>query len=914
MRSTSLRTSSGSSLLLIGVLFAAACSHGARRTMPSGSGGSGNSQGTAGSMGSGGSGAVNTDPPEVVIPPGQAGAGGAPAKMACADDLMYRPSYSPGYSNGDHDRYLKMAQGIRAQMSPTEKAEQLRGVFSGEGSPQWHDIQRSYDVDNQVSGVRVKGFQYRDGPRGLNLDAPDGEGQNRTQTGTLKMEHGKSTAFPSPVARGAAFDVGLEYRIGMAMGDELVAANFSMLLVPCVNILRHPFWGRAQETYGEDTYLLGRIGTGLAAGVQEYGAACAKHWAANNIERNRPSINSELDTQTLREVYGRHFEMIIQDGGVSCVMAAYNKVNDVKSTQNRTLLTTILRDEFKFKGLVISDWWAMPGNDNSTLSQSERASNAIEALNAGLDLEVPWSLNYRAIEDLVSSGQFSQSEIDTRVDRVLAQKVRFNAHVMDRPVGLKPATTRYTMVARPGTDVPEGNISNNEAHIAIAEEAALKSMVLLKNCPASNKACNAPATDDSNVLPIKMAAGTPTRIAVVGPTIEYCSGGGLPGIQFCFQDDTNKGKINFATGIRTGDTGSSRVNVDLAKSVSPFAGVCQAVGGTVDRPVDPTACTGGSATVTTATTNGMDVTPSVNAAMAADFVVVVVGLTPYNEGEQYNGNDRESLSLDGKDHGRGYGNIHTNLVNAIAALGKPMVVVIEGGSAVSMPWLNSVPAVVMAWYPGMVGGAALGKLLLGKENFSGKLPITWPADESIAQLPVFNEAETGTTRMDYFLGYRRFDKMNVTPLYPFGYGLSYSSFQYSNLVVPCSTVTENGVINVTVDVTNTSPRGGEETAMLFVSFPSTENPRRSIKELKGFRRVGLDGAGQTEGCRYGNTQSPCASAKRITIPLRIQDLKYYDTTGANPSQYRWAIQKGTYTIKVGPNAATLPLTDTFQVP
>jgi beta-glucosidase len=913
MRSSCSR-SLGSSLLLIGVLFAAACSHGARRNMPSGSGGSGN-PGTAGSLGSGGSVAVDTDPPAVIIPPGQ-GAGGAPAKMACADDLTYRPSWSPGYSDADHAKFLAMAQTLRSQLNTTEKAEQLRGVFSGEGSSQWHDIQRSYDIDN-AAGVRIKGWQYRDGPRGLNLDAPDGEGQNRSQPGTYKQDHGRSTAFPAPVARGAAFDVGLEYRIGMAMGDELVAANFSMLLVPCVNILRHPFWGRAQETYGEDTYHLGRIGTGLAAGVQEYGAACVKHWAANNIERNRPGINSELDVQTLREVYGRHFEMIIQDGGVSCVMAAYNSVNGVKATQSKPLLTTILRDEFKFKGLVLSDWWAMPGFDNSSLGSDERRRNALEALDAGLDLEVPWSLNYRTIEDLVASGSISQSDIDVKVDRVLAQKVRFRAHVMDGKVGLKTPTTRYVMMPRSGSNVPEGHILDNDSHITLAEEAAVKSMVLLKNCPASNKACATPATDDTNVLPIKLnpaGAAAPTRIAVVGPTMEYCSGNGLPGIQFCFQDDTAKGKINFANGVRIGDTGSSRVNIDLTKSVSPFAGVCQAVGGTVNQAIDPTSCAGGTATVTTATTTGMDVTPAVTAAMAADFVVVVVGLTPYNEGEQYNGNDRENLSLDGKDHGRGYGELNTKLVEEVAKLGKPMVVVVEAGSAVAMPWLATVPAVVMAWYPGMVGGKALGKLLVGKENFSGKLPITWPADESLVQLPVFNEAEQGTTRMDYFLGYRRFDKMNVTPLYPFGHGLSYSSFQYSNLVVPCSTVTENGVVNVTVDITNTSPVGGEETAMVFVSFPSTDNPRRSLKELKGFRKIGLDGAGQTTGCRYGDAQTTCASSKRITIPIRVQDLKYYDTTAASPNQYRWAIQKGTYTIKVGPNSANLPLTDTFQVP
>ena len=720
-------------------------------------------------------------------------------------------------------------------------------------------------------------------------------GKDRDSPGTKVAEHGNATAFPVPVARGAAFDVGLEHRIGQAMGDELVAANHSMLLVPCVNILRHPFWGRAQETYGEDSFLLGRIGTGLTAGIQEYSAACAKHWAANNIERDRWIVNPQLDPRTLREIYGRHFEMIVQDGGVACVMASYNAVNGTKATQNKELLTTILRDEFGFKGLVLSDWWAMPGYTSSVLDTTTRTNSAREALLAGLDIEVPWSLNYKVIDEGLVPASIPESLINEHVDRVLAQKLRFNAHLMDRRVGLKAPTSTYVAA---GNGV--SSIGNNDDHIAIAEEAARKSMVLLKNCPMTDKGCAAPATDDSNVLPLRPAAGAITKIAVVGPTISYCGDATGPGIQMCSQDHTNNGTINFATGIRTGDTGSSRVNVDLEKSVEPVRRRLRDGGGTVDRKVSPTACAGGNGfSVTTATTNGGDVTPAVAAAQAADAVVVVVGLTPYNEGEQYNGNDRENLSLDGKDHGRGYGQLNTKLVQEIAKLGKPMIVVIEAGSVVDMPWLDSVPAVVMAWYPGMVGGRALGKLLLGKENFSGKLPVTWPVDAS--QLPVFDDMPSGTTKMDYFLGYRRFDLLKLTPRYAFGYGLSYARFQYANLQVPCSAVTKNGVVEVKVDVSNVSPRGGEEVVMLFVSFPTGPDgtPSRSIKELKGFYRVGLDGQGQTTDCRHGDATTPCASTKRITIPVRVSDLKYYDTS-VTPN--RWDVQQGSYRIVVAPSA------------
>ena len=904
-------------LLVIGLAFVAGCGLATRRErLGSGDGGQGNSTGV--------SGPIHGELPEEILPPGAAGAGGSPPKMACTDSPTYTLSYSPGYSDAEHQRYLAMAQSLRGQMTNlTQKAEQLRGVFSGEGSPNWEDIQRSFDNDD----LQIRGWQYRDGPRGLNIDQPVSVGDDRNSPGTKVAEHGSATAFPVPVARGAAFDVGLEFRIGQAMGDELVAANMSMFLVPCVNILRHPFWGRAQETYGEDSFLLGRIGTGQTAGIQQYSAACAKHWAANNIERDRWIVNSQLEPRTLREIYGRHFEMIVQDGGVACVMAAYNSINGTKATQNKELLTTILRGEFGFKGLVLSDWWAMPGYSTSTLDTTTRTNNARDALMAGLDIEVPWSLNYKVIDEGLVPASVPESLINEHVDRVLAQKLRFKAHVMGQRVGLKAPTSTY-VVGSNGVS----RITNNDDHIAIAEEAARKSMVLLKNCPMTDKGCAVPATDDSNVLPIKPVAGTGavTKIAVVGPTISYCNDATGPGIQYCNQDHTNKGTINFATGIRTGDTGSSRVNVDLERSVSPFAGVCEAVGGTVDRAISPTACAGGSQfTVTTATTAGGDVTPAVAAAQAADVVVVVVGLTPYNEGEQYNGNDRDNLSLDGKDHGRGYGMLNTRLVDDIAKLGKPMVVVIEAGAVVDMPWLANVPAVVMAWYPGMVGGRALGKLLLGTENFSGKLPVTWPMDAS--QYPTFDDMPSGTTRMDYFLGYRRFDMMKLTPRYSFGYGLSYARFHYANLQVPCSSVTKNGVVEVKVDVANTSPRGGDEVVMLFVRFPTgpAGTPSRSVKELKGFYRVGLDGLGQTSDCRHGDATTPCASTKRITIPVRVRDLKYYDTA-VTPN--RWDVQPGEYRIVVAPSSGIAnkalqatpelcpagggigcPLSDTFNV-
>jgi beta-glucosidase len=777
-----------------------------------GPGGSGGADGSGGTPGSGGSG-------------GGSPATGGSAKSACKDATLPPDPKMPGY--GDLSAFTAKAATTVANMSIADKAQQMRGTDPGSSSSRnWTDIFRS--PDNTTKGIR--GFLYRDGPRGVNLDAPI------KSTNTV---HGKSTVFPVPMARGATFDTDLEYRIGQAMGDEMVASGQTLLLAPTTNILRHPLWGRAQETYGEDSFLLGKMGTASVAGIQEYVPACAKHYAGNNIENLRASKNAKMDEQTLWEVYGQHFEMMIKDGGVACVMAAYNPVNGENCTQSKKLLTTLLRDKWGFQGFVISDWWAIPGGS----SGSPSATTGATAINAGMDLEAPWNWHYSTIESMVPSSVAS-SVIDTAVKRILTQKYRFKVDATSGAVGLKAADTGFS----------GGSITKNEAHIDLAEEAALKSMVLLKN------------TD--NTLPI---ASTVKKIAVVGAKLEYWSatdntGASTgPGINNK-GDDVNGGVIDFATGVRIGDVGSSRVNFDATKSFGPFAGI---------KEVAP-------AGVTVTSGNSKE------AAADADFVVVVAGLTPYDEGEEYNGSgDRNNFALDGKDNGKGNAGLQNKLITDVASLGKPMVVILEGGSVIDMPWLDKVPAVVMAWYPGMMGGKAMGRLLFGQANFSGKLPITWP--KKLADLPPLSAGTT--TEMDYYLGYRYYEKQGIEPQYPLGYGLSYTSFAYSNLNVPCSEVTKNGVINVTVDVANTGSVKGDESVLLFVAYPDTTK-RRSAKELKGFARVSLD----------------AGAKKTVTIPVRVQDLKYYDAASDG-----WQVEAGTVKIMVGPNVASLSLSDTVTV-
>jgi len=791
-----------------------------------GSGGSGSGSGGSGS-GSGGSGGSTSGSGGSGTGSGGSGSGSGGAsggKMSCGDSNVPNDPKMPGYPNDKHTMYNTMAKNLLTNMSVAEKADQMRGTPQPptNSASYYTDIFRQPDNTTRM----VKGFRFRDGPRGVNLDAP---------VFSTGMSHGKSTVFPVPAARGATFDVQLEYEIGQASGDEMVASGQTMLLAPTTNILRHPLWGRAQETYGEDVFLLGRMGTAAVAGIQEYVPACAKHYAANNIENSRAVKNAMMDERTLREIYARHFEMMIKDGGVACIMASYNPVNGTSATQNKHLLTDLLHGDFGFNGFTMTDWWAL---SNNSATGTGNATSAANGVNAGLDMELPMSIHYKLLESLVGSS-ITQTQIDTAATRVLEQKIRFNVVTGN---GLKTATTTMN----------GANITNNASHVTIAEKAARESMVLLKN--------------DKDTLPLKKMG----KIAVVGTKEDYYAATqGAPGISNR-ADDINNGTIDFATGVRVGDVGSSRVDFDAGQAVSPFAGIMAAATG---------------ATVMSGNTvpSGMDV------------YVVVVGLTPYDEGEEYNGSgDRKTLSLNGKlNAGK-----QDMLVMQAVATGKPVVVVIEGGGVVDMPWKDMVQAIVMAWYPGMVGGRALGQLLFGDANFSGKLPVTWP--NNVNDFPTFDGG--GTTTMDYYLGYRYFDNKGTKPLYPFGYGLSYSGkFEYSNLQVPCSdakapTATTSGtVIDVKFDVKNTGTVKGDEVAFLFAKYSNI-----GVKQLKGFVRIPAIDPGKTV---------------TATIPLRVADLKYWDMGSSS-----WKYPTDPVTIVVGRSAGgsdntkdDLPLMDTVTI-
>lgn len=616
-------------------------------------------------------------------------------------------------------------------------------------------------------------WEMRDGPRGVR-----------------RLGAGPATAFPVPVARAASFDVDLEERIGDAIGRQMLAFKYDLMLAPTVNTLRHPGWGRSQETYGEDTVVLGNMGAALVRGLQQHVPTCIKHFAANTTEGNRESVSANMDEQTLREIYTRQFEIAVEKSDPACVMAAYNKVNNIYSAQNEELLTTLLRQEWGWNGFVISDWGAVKSTLPSAL--------------AGTDLEMPNNMYYGSLLDQLPSNPDLGARISQAVRRVLNVKRHFGQ--LDE--GFR------TNDAYQGRAVDE-SIINQSDMLALVEEASEKGMVLLEN--------------RNQLLPLDQGA----RLLVVGPDGDVA---------------------------RLGDSGSSQVAPADNQVVTPLAGL-RAVGA------------GHGATV--------DFQPALADAVAAapnyDAVVLVVGMQHTDEGEGYGGgDDRESLDLNGP-HPELWEIKPRAWIEQLGAVTPNLVVVLAVGGAIVEPSLDQAGALLYSFYPGQAGGTALGRLLFGEVNFSGKLPFTVATDAS--HYPVFGDAGA-VADYEYLHGYRKFDAEGLVPRYYFGSGISYTTFAYSNLSVPCSGgVTPNGMLIAEVDVQNTGAALGTEIVQLYIGYPQSA-VRRSVKELKAFTRVEL-APGET---------------KRVQLTVPARDFRYYDATNG------WSTELVQHEVLVGPSA------------
>ncbi len=632
----------------------------------------------------------------------------------------------------------------------SEKAALMHGNFPLPTDGTWQTD------GNEALGF--EGFHMLDGPRGLS-----------------RFSQRQGTAFPVAMARGATWDPELEYEVGRMIGAELRLHGADTLLAPTVNILRHPRWGRAQETYGEDPLHVGVMGEAFVRGAQNHVMAVVKHFAANSIEDTRLEVNVNASERTLREIYLPHFERIVR-GGVAGVMSSYNQINGDWGSESVFLLNDVLRDEWGFLGFVVSDFtWG--------------THNTVPALTAGLDVEMQFSQVYGLpVVDAVEAGEVSEELVDRAVRRILRSHWCFES------------TTQ-------ASDLTE---FEGEAALQLAREAAEQSMVLLEN--------------RESALPIDRT--TEPTIVVVG---------------------------SLAAEANTGDRGSS--HVESSSVVTMLAGLQTA---------------SGDATVTHLRGDLSD-GESLAAVEAADVVIAIVGYSEDEEGEgQIAAGDRDSLSLPEDD---------IAVLQIASELNARVVAVVIGGSSfITDGWGDEVEAIVAAWYAGAAGGDALAALLFGEQNFQGRLPISFARSDE--DLPEFDNTSM-EVEYGYFHGYRHLEREGSGPLYPFGYGLSYTEFDYSGLVA------QPGATSVvaTVDVRNSGAMTGVETVQFYVAAPGISIVR-AARDLRAFSQIEL---------------APAESGTvRLEIPLR--DFRYFDEDSGD-----WALETGEYRLQVGELEAVFTL-------
>ena len=618
-----------------------------------------------------------------------------------------------------------------------------------------------------LGNVAAKGlpnYTITDGPHGLR------KAQN---TESMDVEENvPATCFPPAAGMACSWNPELVERVGEAMGEECIQEQVAVILGPGVNIKRNPLGGRCFEYWSEDPYLAGHTAVGIVKGVQSKGVGTSlKHFAANNQETDRLRISATISPRAMREIYLPAFEYIVKTAQPWTVMCSYNKINGVFSSQNRWLLTDVLRGEWGFKGIVMSDWGAV--------------SDRVAALNAGLNLEMPPSNTDNQIVAAAKDGRIPATQLDEMAQGMI-----------DLVAKARPAMSR------------DGYRYDVDAHNEVARQAAVESMVLLKNEDAT--------------LPVAKGA----KIAVIG---------------------------EFARTPRYQGAGSSLINPTKLTSFLDAIeerGVAAdfAPGFTLDDAAQDPALT----------------EQAVTAAQQADVVLLFLGLPAAYESEGF---DRTTLDIPAK---------QVEVLDAVAAANPNVAVVLSNGSVVSMPWRGRAKAILETWLLGQAGGAALADVIFGDEAPSGKLAQTIIDDVNDDPSAMNWPGEEG--HVDYgegvFVGYRYYDTFRKQVTYPFGYGLSYATFDVHD-----ATVAKTGprTAEVTVTVTNTSDVAGAETVQVYVAPPKAK-VARPVHELKGFAKVALEPG----------------ESKNVTIALDDRAFAYWSERFDD-----WHVEGGTYTVEVG---------------
>ena len=617
---------------------------------------------------------------------------------------------------------------------------------------------------NESAGIRS--VVMSDGPHGLRLQRDGGDHLGLGEAVA-------ATCFPPASGIASSWNVDLVERVGIALGEESRAEGVGVLLGPGVNIKRSPLCGRNFEYFSEDPFVSGELGAAWVRGLQSTGVgASLKHFAVNNQETNRMTVSAEVDERTLRELYFPAFETIVKREHPLTVMCSYNRINGVFAAENDWLLNTVLRDEWGFDGVVVSDWGAV----------DERVPSLI----GGTDIEMPGPQpeSARTVVAAVESGALDEALLDEAIERM---------RVLGERVGAVSGSY------------------DADAHHALAREAAVESMVLLRN--------------EGNVLPISSGA----RIAVVG---------------------------EFARSPRFQGAGSSQVNASRVDSaldeLSARADVSFAPGFAFGRSADQTALRAEAVTI----------------AETADVALVFVGLPDGDESEGY---DRTHLFLPAD---------QVALITAVAAVQPRTVVVLTNGGVVSLEgWHDSVAGILETWLLGQAGGSAIADVVLGSATPSGRLAETIPlrVQDNPSYLNFPGDGDTVRYAEGVFVGYRYYCSADVPVRYPFGFGLGYTSFEYSELAVEGR--------RVSVTVTNTGLREGAEVVQVYVAAPSVP-VRGPVRELRGFTKVPL-AAGES---------------KRVSIELDERAFQHWDIP-----ERRWITESGDYEIQLGRSAEHIVL-------
>ncbi len=647
-----------------------------------------------------------------------------------------------------------------AQMTLEEKAALCTGANSWATTP--------------IERLGVPAMIVSDGPHGVRRVA---------DLTTMTSKSLPATCFPTASGLASSWNVDLAHEMGAALGEECLALNVDVLLGPGVNMKRSPLGGRNFEYFSEDPYLAGEMAASLVEGIQSQGVGTSlKHFAANNQEFQRFTIDARIDERSLREIYLPAFEKVVKRAKPWTVMCSYNKTNGFYGSEQHVLLTEILKEEWGFEGLVVSDWGAV--------------HDRVASLKAGLDWEMPGpkASRVRAVIDAVQSGQLDEAVLDESVRRIL----------------------RIVFMA---AKTPKGTVSFDvDAHHALAQRVSSETMVLLKN---------------NGLLPLQ----NPQHVAVIGRSAEtaHFQGGGSSHINPTrvampfteLKKNYPDAELTFAPGYPADDSFKQEL-IDEAVSLA----------------------------------NG------------ADVALLYIALPAFKESEGY---DRSDLDLTRQ---------QVALIQAVSAVQPNTVVILNNGAPVVMgDWIEGVAAVLEAWMMGQAGAAAIADILFGRVNPSGKLAETFPL--RLNDTPAFLNfpGENGQVRYGegLYIGYRHYDMRRIPVQFPFGYGLSYTRFEYSNLQVSEKSFNDVDGLTVSLDVTNTGERAGKEVVQLYV-HDQKSSLQRPEKELKGFVKVDLQ-PGET---------------KRVALQLDSRAFAFYHTGYA-----QWITEDGQFDILVGASAADL---------